>query len=419
MRVWLISTGEEVPTDAGNVRLRRMGILANTLVSHGHKVVWWTSTFNHLHKTQRFPKDTTIDFAEGFRLRFLHAPAYYNNISLSRLWNHRVLARKFKRLVGTEAKPDVILCSYPTLEMSNEAVKYGTSTGTPVVLDIRDLWPDIFLDWAPRWARYPARLALYPLFRISRRVCAGAFAICGNAPLFVEWGLCRGGRRRTCYDRDFPFGYVVQELSDADMAATKQFWHAKGVAVDPDAMVVCFMGALNHQFDIETVIRAARKLKNSSNVQFVICGIGVRFEAYREMAADCPNMIFPGWVNAPEIHALMQMSQLGLASYINSSNFQGNITNKPIEYLAGGLPILTSLREGALADLLREHDCGVCYDDDQQLVDVIRLLQGTPQRLKEMSRNASLLFAEHFVAARVYNDMVEHLEKIAAAKTSC
>ena len=419
MRAWLINSAEPVPTDSGKVRLRRMGILANVLASRGHEVLWWTSTFHHVHKTQRFPKDTTVDLPEGYRLRFLHAPPYHRNISLSRWWNHRVLARKFRQQAGTEAKPDVILCSYPTLELSDEAVKYGSATGTPVALDIRDLWPDLFLDRAPRWTRPFVRLALHPLFRVSRRACAGAFAICANVPAFVEWGIQRGRRRRTGYDRDFPFGYVVQQLSETEMADAERFWRDKGVPAGPDATIVCFMGVLNHQFDIETVIRAARELQDSCNVQFVICGAGVQLDTFREMAADCPNVIFPGWVDAPEIHTLMRISRLGLAPYVDCPNYQDNITNKPIEYLAGGLPILTTLQQGTLADLLREHDCGMSYENDQQLADVIRSLQATPRRLQDMSRNASKVFAERFVADRVYNDMADHLEKIAAAKSSC
>jgi glycosyltransferase involved in cell wall biosynthesis len=414
MRVWLINSTETVPTDPGNVRLWRMGILAEMLVSRGHEVVWWTSTFRHSHKNQRFPCDTAVDYADRYRLRFLRAPTYRRNVSVQRLWNHHVLGRKFRRLSGTEPRPDVILCSYPTLELSSEAVRYGTATGVPVILDVRDLWPDIFLDLAPGWARGVSRLALEPLFRKARRAFSGAFAVSGHTPDFVEWGIRCGRRQRTKYDRDFPYGYAVPKIDEAAIAEARTLWQERGVPARPDTTVVCFIGLINYQFELETVIRAARRLL-SHNVQFVLCGTGVRLEDYQKMAADCPNVVFPGWVNAPEIRTLLRMSRLAIAPYVNRADYQASISNKCIEYLSEGLPVLISLPQGIFLDLLRRYHCGACYNDDKQLADMICELLSLPQRIEEMSRNALQLFTDRFTAGKVYGEMVSHLEEVAAA----
>ena len=69
MHVWLINSSEAVPTDEGNVRLRRMGILADLLVERGHDVLWWTATFLHSLKTHRFPRDTALQVRDHYRLR--------------------------------------------------------------------------------------------------------------------------------------------------------------------------------------------------------------------------------------------------------------------------------------------------------------------------------------------------------------
>jgi glycosyltransferase involved in cell wall biosynthesis len=165
---------------------------------------------------------------------------------------------------------------------------------------------------------------------------------------------------------------------------------------------------------MQTVIGAAKRLGPSSGVQFVLCGRGLRLDAYRKMAADCPHVVFPGWVNGPEIRALLEMSKLALTPYVDRVDYQGSISNKAIEYLSGGLPILTSLPGGILFDLLREHDCGACYDGDRQLAELVRSLQGSPRR-EEMSRNAARLFAERFTAAKVYGAMCDYLEEVAVA----
>ena len=417
MRVWLINSSEMVPTDPGNVRLRRMGILADRLVSRGHEVVWWTAAFQHSLKTHRFPTDTSIVVKDGYRLHFLHAPGYRRNISLARLRDHHIVGCKFKVQARKEAPPAIILCSFPTLELSTEAVAYGREQDVPVVLDIRDMWPDIFLDVVPRWCRGLARLALSPMFRKARAACTGAFAISGHAPGFVDWGLAMACRPRGPYDKDFPFGYAVRVPGDAELNKAREFWESHGVRATPGMSIVCFIGAVGHMYDLKVVVEAARRLRGREDVLFVLCGVGVRLDAYRKMAADCANVVFPGWANAPEIWTLMQMSSFGLLPCIDRYDFEASFPNKSIEYLAGGLPVLTSLGKGALHDLLREHDCGASYGGTAQgLADVISSLCAVPSRRQAMADRAVELFKNRFEAGKVYGDMAEHLENIAAAR---
>src|SRR5204863_5451667 len=98
--------------------------------------------------------------------------------------NHRQTAAQFTARAARGAPPDVILCSYPTIELCDAAVSYGRFHGVPVVLDIRDLWPDIFLNLVPRALKGFARVALAGMFKASRRACGDATAIVGITEQF-------------------------------------------------------------------------------------------------------------------------------------------------------------------------------------------------------------------------------------------
>jgi len=414
MRVWLINTDEPLPIDGENVRLRRVGILADYLAKQGHDVAWWTSTLDHWHKVQRFSRDTALTLDNGCRVHVLHAVGYRKNISLSRLLNHRLVARKFTRLAEKDLPPDAILCSYPTLDTSVAAVEYGRRANVPVVLDIRDLWPDIFLELAPARTRGLARLVLSPMFSQARRACSGAFAITGNSPAFVDFGLAYSGRERTDFDRDFPFGYNVCVFDSETRSQAVAFWEKLGVREGTGAPIVCFFGSIGHQFDFATVIEAARRIQPLRETQFILCGKGDLLEKYRKEARDLPNVIFPGWIDASQIWVLMEMSQFALAPYKDGQNYEGNLTNKPIEYLAGGLPILTSSKQGALRNLLEEHGCGVSYEgQSEKLVELVCQLSDHRERHNKMVQNARKLFESRFVASRVYGEMIDYLERIA------
>lgn len=418
MRVWLINSSEPVPTDPGNVRLRRMGLLADVLVERGHDVLWWTSTFLHSLKRHRCPQSTRVKVRDRYHVQMLHTPAYRRNISLARIRNHRVLGREFARRCPQEPRPDLVLCSFPTLELSAEAVRYGQENGVPVVLDIRDLWPDIFLDYAPRWSRPLARLALRPMFAAARRACAGATAITGHAPAFVDWGLATGRRRRTPLDRHFPYGYQPFVPDEKTTALAEQFWHEHQLSSDPETLVVCFIGQIGHQFDLAAVVEASRRLRGRRRVQFVLCGVGMRLDVLRRLAADCArDVLLPGWVDAPQIWRLLYRADLALAPYVARADFEASLPNKAIEYLSGGLPILTSLSRGTLVDLLTEHNCGLSYGGDPgRLAETIESLADDPERRQRMADNARKLFEERFTARKVYGEMATWLEQIMASR---
>ncbi|MDO8091984.1 MAG: glycosyltransferase family 4 protein [Candidatus Brocadiales bacterium] len=405
-----------MPTDGENERLLRIGMLANFLVAKRHEVVWWTSTFDHARKKHRFNTDTLTTVNDHYKINLLHSIAYYKNVSFRRIINHYGVAHKFSRLSGLEQEPDVILCSLPTLELCSAATAYGKQREVPVVLDVRDLWPDLFVELAPVWAQWFVKLLLFPMFRTVRAVCSGATAIVGNNPAFVDWGVNYAKRVRTNLDRDFPMGYSLVVPDQEAILEAERFWLKHGVNKNNKEFIACYFGVFSRQRELETVVEAAQKLqKQNRPIRFVLCGNGDNLDYYKNMAKDCENVIFPGWVGRDDIWTLMRMSSVGLAPYPSNKNYITNLTNKPIEYLSAGLPIVSSLK-GVLKDLLSACNCGVTYENgnSDELASILISLYDNPDRLKVMSKNASALYEEKFVAEKVYSEMISYLEEVCA-----
>lgn len=409
MRAWLVTVGEPLPRDGPNERPHRTGLLAEALVSRGHDVLWWSSTFDHARKRFRVVGDQELTMPEGPRIRLLDGPGYRRNVSLARLANHRAIGRGFRALAPSEPMPDVILASWPTIELSREAVAYGRARGVPVVLDVRDLWPDIFVELAPPWARGLARLGTSSMTRAASQAFGGAAAITGVTPAFVAWGLDHAARSASASDRAFPLGYSDKVPDLAAIARAKASWAKLNVG---GAFIVAFVGTMGLQkLDMAPVIAAARALRGQ-NVQFVMCGDGDGLAAFRAMAAGLENVVFPGRVGWAEIWTLMRMASVGLAPYRSSLNYTGNLPNKPIEYLSAGLPILSSLK-GLLCSLLSRHGCGITYGGSDQLVAALSTLRAAPRHVEAMSAAAMALYRDKFVAEDVYDAMAAHLEKVA------
>lgn len=415
MKVWIVNVNEPLPTDPGNNRPWRMGVVFDLLRQRGHDVTWWSSTMHHFDKRLRYEKDTEVALDEKARVIHLHGRLYRRNIGLERLLNHRALGAAFARLAPEKPRPDIILASIPILDLPREVVRFAAPLKIPVVIDVRDKWPDFMVDQAPEALRPVARLLLRSLEKDARTACRQATAILGVAPSFVQWGLDHAGREAGPQDRFYANAYPDQATDPALLAEAGRFWDEKGLRADDRVPTLCFIGSLNFTaFDFETLIEGMRRL--AGRARLVVCGSGVGEQKLRTLAKDVPGMLFAGWVDGPALQVAMQRSALGLTPYRNNSNFTDNLPNKFLEYLSQGLPIVSCLG-GFSRQLLKEGGVGRFYpegDPTSLVTEVEDLLDDHKLRLA-MGQAARRLYEEQFRAATVYGQLVDQLEEMAAA----
>ncbi len=414
VNVWLVTVGEPLPLPGHDVRLLRTGRLGRRLAAHGHQVTWWTSDFDHSAKRHVHAPGPEVVLESGMRLVFLHGCAYNKNLSLARIVNHGQVGRAFRAHAERRPRPDVVLCSLPTLELAHEAVRYGQPRRIPVLLDVRDLWPDIFVTIFPRVLRPLARVALAPYFWRARQTLKGATGILAVSEGYLAWGLDAANRRRGPYDAVLPLGYAPPARPTPEDDAAEATLRAHGV--DPGRRIVWFIGSFGRTYDLLPVIRTARALwaAGRRDVQFVFSGAGERDAAWRTEAADLPNVVFTGWLTGSQIRAMARMAYVGLAAYAQGAP-QG-LPNKLFEYLSAGLPVLSSLA-GETEALLREQHCGLTYDAADPAGPVTQMLSllDEPGLHRRLSGNAASTFATHFSADIIDAQAIAHLERVAAS----
>lgn len=412
MNVWLVTVGEPLPVDSGSPRLLRAGLLAKYLVDAGHKVVWWSSTFDHQKKRSRAHTFREQTLADGTVLCLLHGRPYFNNVSLDRIRNHVQLARQFEHFSSKYDVPDIILCSYPTVELAEKAVKYGRKKSIPVVLDIRDLWPDAFLDLVPNWLHGIARNILKSYFRKASHACAGASAIFGITDAFRDWGVARAGRSLNSWDATFPMAYPKEVPESSSVNAANAYWDEIGVTAE--RAIACYFGTFGPYIDVETLVKAAEiSRKKDPQILWVLCGTGPSFERCRDLGSGLKNLVLPGWVERAEIYSLMARARVGIVPYRDVANYSLNLPNKPIEYLSGGLPVVATIG-GVLREKIADRGAGISVpsEDPRALAAAVVGLVQDPERQQRMATTAKCLYLREYVAETVYRRMIDHLEKI-------
>ena len=418
MRIWIVNISEPLPLGKGvQDRLFRAGYFANFLAENGHDVVWWTSSFEHFRKEHIVSEYTSIHHKPNFEIKLLHGCGYKKNISLSRLRDHKQVAAQFvEESRKEELIPDIIVSSVPTIELSLASVQYGQQNKIPVVLDMRDMWPDIFVDLAPKSFRPLVKLLLKDYFRQMTLACQNAATIIGITEPFVKWGLSYAGRTLGELDRWFPLGYSATLPSEEDRIKAGKFWDELGVTEGSSSFIVSYVGSINNTDHLDNIIHAANYLSLDSlrKFKFVICGVGEQLERFKKMTSGRADVLFPGWMSKPQIYVLLQRCKVGIDPLISRIDFLSTINNKAIEYLSAGLTVITYPNKGFLAEFLKKEKCGIsCEENDFTiLVDTLKTLYDDKNLQKRLSSNALKVFEKYFIAEKVYRNMMLFLDEV-------
>lgn len=406
MRIWLATVGEPLPVDDGVPRLLRTGQFAEWLAARGHQVVFWTGTMDHYRRRLRTAATTTYDVGTDYRIVALAGRHYRRTISYSRFRNHADVAKSFNAVAHGFEAPDIILASYPTEELCRGLLDYAEPRDIPVVIDIRDFWPDIFSEMLPSMLRPLAPLAFHSLERAARRTLRRATAISGMTETAMKWGLAKAGRGQRDEDFWFPFSY--RRGADAPQEPARE--HDLAVS----GPRICYLGTLSKRSNLEVLIDAFRLLKERGvKARLSICGTGEAEAGLKARAAGLDNVEFLGWLGAEELLTVMRQSDCGALPY-DRADFHKSIPNKCVEYLAGGLPVLTCT-EGEVRRLIEDRECGVWAPArPEELARAITELAEAPERLAELKRNVSKVFDDTFEENIVFEKALDKLQMIAA-----
>ena len=405
MNIWLLRASEPLPINKDE-RLWRMGMIAQELDKRGHNITWFTNTFDHFQKKQLYDKDTIVTINPNYHIYLIHGNKYKKNISLQRLLNHRKIGNKFRKIAKNLEVPDLIYASHPTIEFAEEAVKYGKKHHIPVIVDIRDLWPDIFkhnLSGILKILAFP--YIAYMNYK-TKKTMKNAFAINAVSEAVLEWGLKKGNREKTKFDKYFYIGYDRQENNNIQTVNDLEN------LIDKTKFNISFFATINNQFDYEKVARLAKKLQEKdADILINICGDGPQMQELKKLIEGFSNVKLFGWVGKEKLDYILKNSKIGLAPYKNTFDFQMSVSNKFAEYSSYGLPIaLTS--EGYMKKLIVEHECGISTQNMEEMANFIVKLKNNDTEYKKLSDNALKLYEEKFMAEKIYPELVDYLEKI-------
>ncbi len=403
MRVWILQTGEPLHIDDPNLRPMRGMNLSNELVKQGHEVWFISSDFDHFSKTHRHQSDQIIKVNSNLNLWLIKSRGYKRHVGIQRLLDHAQLGFKLRKIYSRLPVPDVAFIGYPPIESAWSLSRWLTKNNIPYFVDAKDAWPDIFVHKFPPKIQILAKLIFIPYFLISNQVFKDAKGIIGPSEEFLKWGLSKAKRESNKFDLVAPLTSPNLEPSSKEILEAETFWQKKnlGRAGKP---IIFFVGSLTESFDFQPIIEIAK----SGKFQVVIAGEGPLKQYFISLSEMFEDLVVPGWINQAQLYVLAHRSKFSLVPLINRFDFNMSTTNKLVDSLRLGVPVLSS-NKNITNRLLLPLGIGAGYDSEN-LSQVIERLLREEAKYKLMKQRTREIYEKEFDYTRKYSELISTLE---------
>ncbi len=280
-----------------------------------------------------------------------------------------------------EPKPDVVVATSPHLFSGLAGAMYARIMRRPLLLEIRDLWPDQVLP--------PTSPAFRPFKAIERFLYRSAHTVSVMTPRFVRHVTDEGATR------------VRVVMGGADLSrftpGPKPVHLLRQMGLDGH-FVVGYPGTLGTSHDIDLIAEAGRHLRGS-RVKLLFIGGGPFLSRLKALVAGaCPDVFtFAPMQPAERMPEWWRAFDAGLVLLHQRGELARVMPSKMFEAMATGTPIIFVGPRGAGSQIVEDAGAGPIVDDGnpQSVAHAMLQLAGDPE-LRQRYSAAALAAAPQY-----------------------
>lgn len=236
-----------------------------------------------------------------------------------------------------------------------------------IIFEVRDLWPKSAIDLGELNNTKAIKLAEKLENRIYKK-----------SDLII--GLTKGIK-----------DYILQKFPDKTICIPNgvDLNLYNKIGYKDDKFIVCYTGTMGLIHSIDTIIEAAKILKNESDIEFHFIGDGAKKVEMIKLAEkyNLESVKFIDSVPIEKIQNYLSKASIGISTTKKFELCKGTIPVKIFGYMACELPVLLS-GWGEAVEIVKEAKCGVWVDaeDSVKLADKILYLKNNPEKLELMGK---------------------------------
>jgi glycosyltransferase involved in cell wall biosynthesis len=389
MRIWLLSPYHQIPGEGW--RDSRFIMLGKALAGRGHKVIWWTANFSHTFKSFRSQSGKEILVVDGFTINLVPTSSYRKNVGIGRIWFELRYALSCFRATDVGAGPDCIVTTDPSQIVGFLGIRLGRKFNAPVVVDVFDMWPELFTLVLPGFLKRFSRVIFLPFHLLKGYNLSRASGIVSLCRTYLTQVMPLASRVRTTPSLAVFNGIDLAEFRKGMPTNEQITGYAKSMGKEEGDVWAIYTGTLGNNYDVRALIEGSAILADRrSNISIIVVGEGpLRHEitSYIGEHANAKIRYLGPSMKPDDLLCLYKTCDIALCAYSKDSNVA--MPNKAYDYMAAGMPIVNSLR-GELEGFLAENEIGIQYiaGDPASLADALSKMSEDSVGRARMAKNA-------------------------------
>lgn len=325
---------------------------------------------------------------------------------LSRLLNYFsfVWSSMTRGLNHVDKSYDFVLCESPPLFLAYSAFRIARKTGSKLIFNVSDLWPES----AEKLNIVTNKFLLSLAYRLEAKAYKRAFLVTGQTQ-----GICADIKRRFPEVRTYwlPNG-VDLSLYDPSKQIQSDFREQMGF-VQSDFLLL-YGGILGHAQGLEVMLHAAESLRHCMHIKFLLLGEGPEKERLAQMKADLglSNVYFVDGVGKKDMLGIISQIDVSIIPLRKLNLFMGAIPSKIFEILAMEKPILLGVDGEARKLFIEDGKAGLYFEPENsvELAEKITQLDTDRNLSRQLGINGRLYVSHYFDRSLIASKFAEHLQ---------
>jgi len=361
--------------------------MAKEWQKHGHNILIVAASHSHVRSKQFNMKENFEKHnIEGVNYLVLNSPAYEGN-TFKRLVNIMTFVwrlSKYKEMIVSEFKPDVVIASSTYPFDIYPAKKITNISGAKLIFEVHDLWPlsPMELGGYSRW--HPFIISMQRAENYAYRYADKVISILPNT---LEYMVKHGLQPEKFVH--VPNGATIEQW-DISREIPDVVSKLINMLKKQDKILIGYAGSHGLSNALDSLLDAM-KILEKENVDLLMIGQGPEKEklVQRTKMLKLQNVHFIPSINRTLIPSLLDKLDILYIGLRKQPVFQFGISpNKLIDYMMAGKPIIQAIKAGN--DPVSEAGCGISVEPENPVdiaIAVRRLISLSAQTLKEMGEN--------------------------------
>jgi len=349
--ILVLKIGE--PLLSSSSRLTRALYLAN-ISTEILPSIFLTSSFDHHLEKSLYSANSNPSYR--FSIKKVFQLPYSKNHYLSRLASsHLVVLSFFLFLFAQRNHIKVIICAFPTPELSAFSALFSWIFNIRFVLDVRDMWPEVLFSLS---RRNPSTIhnILFAYYKFLRTISLSlSDLVLTGSPFYARYLSLTGSPKLVI----FPVMNI--SIPSSDVTASRYKSSPQPIAQGCEAPLrLVFCGTLGNSNVIKPLLEELSAINSESSTSYfhiTFYGGGENYDLYRSFESSVFS--FKGW--ASQTPLLLSQYDLALLPYHPVEWYSEFFGNKYFECLDARLPVLISHGDGLAYQIIQKYTLGLSY----------------------------------------------------------